>query len=111
MQISDAAALRELFQRPAFSRVVDVFEAKIVQYGVPSGELTIATDDEAEALGGLLGRYLRPGQRLKLSSVEAHLLGETRFRCTLRQVVETVRGGPLTTRAEARAAEEARRRR
>ena len=108
MQVTDAAALNELFGRPAFARALDAFEAKIVQYGGPSGEIIIDNDEEAEALGGLLGRYLRAGQRIKLSAIEAHLLEETRFRCTLRQVVETVRGRSLITRAEARAAEEAR---
>ena len=108
MDAQDAAALKELFGRSGFARALDVFEGKIVQYGGPSGVLAVDSEEEAHALGGLLGRYVRPGQRLRLATIEAHLVEATRFRCTLREAVEIVRGAPLVTRAEARAAEEAR---
>lgn len=102
---SDIALLREVFARPGLSRVLDVFEEKVVRYGGASGRLTVTGQAEADALGGLLGRHLRPGQNVRLAVMEEHLLTETRFRCTLRDVVEAVRGRPLVTRAEARAAE------
>lgn len=108
MDEHDAAALKELFGRAGFARVLDGFEAKLVQYGGPSGVVAVESEEEAHALGGLLGRYVRRGQKLRLATIEAHLLEATRFRCTLRELVETVRGAPLVTRAEARAAEEAR---
>lgn len=102
MTPEDRALLRELFSNPGLERPFAVFEKKVNQYGRAAGSIQVRDRAEAMGLGGLLGRHLRIDQRIRLSTIEQHLLEETRFRCTLREAVEAVRGSPLITRPERR---------
>jgi uncharacterized protein (TIGR02679 family) len=95
MTPEDRQDLVAIISDPAFDRMLRVLHDSLVRHGEPKGQLEILTYEEAGALGGLVGKRLKPPTNMKLAEIDRRLQNETRFHCSLLDLVELHHGEPL----------------
>lgn len=96
---------------PAFERLLQVLHDSLARNGEPKGRVELRTYDEAEALGGLIRKRLKPGRTIGVAEIDRRLREETRFHCSLADAVELHRGAPIVRPKAVRARFEAERER
>lgn len=109
MSPEDRQDLLTILADPAFDRLLQVLHDSLARNDEPRGRVGTGTFEEANALGGLIGRRLKPGSTISVAEIDRRLREETRFHCSLADAVELYRGAPIIRPKAVRARFEAER--
>lgn len=101
MRPNDREALKELLDDPRLERILDALLAAVRRTGEPPAVLKIQDDGEADALRGVVGGNPIRAKSIRTEELERRLRENSRFKCTLRQILE-IRFGRIVSRRELR---------
>src|ERR1041384_1468960 len=108
MSPEDRRDLLKILAEPGFARLLQALHDSLARHVEPKGRLQIHTHEEADALGGLIGKRLKPGRTISVVEIDRRLR-DTRFQCALAEAVELYRGEPIVRPKVVRARFEAER--
>jgi uncharacterized protein (TIGR02679 family) len=106
MNPADRAVLAELLEDRHLQRILGVLLAAVQRTGDAPATIRIENGHEADALVGLAGGKPIRAKSIRTADLERRLRENSRFKCTLRQLLE-IRYGKIVSRREVRQQTEA----
>jgi uncharacterized protein (TIGR02679 family) len=101
MRADDREALKEALDDPRLARILEVLLGAVKRTGEPPAVIRFQTPYEADALHGLAGGKRITAKSIRTDELERRLREFSRFKCSVRELVE-IRFGRIVSRREAR---------
>ncbi len=106
MRAAERELLRGVLEDPRLSRVLDALLAGVRRTGEPPVTVRLGSREERDALHALIGGRRITAQSIRTDELERRLRENSRFKCSVREMVE-IRFGPVVSGREVRRRREA----